>query len=248
MNKLSEIDEFVENIKKKCPEIIISQLTSFGEKPFKSGVWRFWHKDNKDIHISIEVHDGMLWAIYSNKEFENKYPIKATKICEFLNENLNHPDSKMEISQKAYQLWNENKAIEAGKLIYESLPEIKRPLWASNILSFCLKLTRSKPEFLTVINTANDPKQWKNAHEVFQLVRKLTLIDEQDRNQDEIFSGILNLAENTAKVTYNAGNFSAPFDHDSGWWIIQNLKYIVEKVNDKEFEKKVLKIAFEFNE
>ena len=67
MDKLSEIEELVEEIKRICPDILIFQKTSFGEKPFESGVWKFWHKDNADIHVHIEVHDGILWALYSGK-------------------------------------------------------------------------------------------------------------------------------------------------------------------------------------
>ena len=152
----------------------------------------------------------------------------------------------IELSRRAYQLWNDNNAIEAGKIIYESISQNKRPFWASTILSFCIEKTRTRAEFVNVINTAKNPNKWKDAHEIFQSVRKLTLRDEEDGCPDDVFSGELHLAENTAKVTYNAGNFPAPFDHNAGWWIIKNLKFIVDKVDEKEFEQRVLKVAFEF--
>ena len=151
-----------------------------------------------------------------------------------------------EVSKTAYKLWSENKGLEAGKIIFEEIPQNKRPLWASNILSECLKLNRSIPEFITIINTARNSAEWENAHDVFQSDRKLTLLDEKSRSKDLVFRGILFLAENTAKVSYNATNSDTSFDHDSGWWIIQNLKYIVDKVNNSDFEKRILKTAFEF--
>lgn len=85
MNELSEIDILIAEIKEICPNIVIAQLTNFGEKPSESGVWRFENKNSKDVYVNIEVQKGMLWAIYAIKEFENKYPIQATKICNFLN-------------------------------------------------------------------------------------------------------------------------------------------------------------------
>jgi hypothetical protein len=86
MNKTSEVDELIDAVKKMCPDVLISQRTSFGEKPFEIGVWKLWLKDNEDVYVNIEVHQGMLNALYANKEFENKYPIDATKICNFLKE------------------------------------------------------------------------------------------------------------------------------------------------------------------
>lgn len=86
MSNSSEIDELLAIIHMICPEITTAQQTSFGEKPLDSGVWKLWHKDNEDVHIIIEVHEGMLYALYSNREFSNKYPIEAMKICEFLSQ------------------------------------------------------------------------------------------------------------------------------------------------------------------
>jgi hypothetical protein len=66
---------------------VISQLTNFGEPPLVYGVCRFWLKNKTDLQVYIEIQKGEIWAVYANKEFENKYPISADKICEFLNGN-----------------------------------------------------------------------------------------------------------------------------------------------------------------
>ena len=165
-------------------------------------------------------------------------------------------DSK--ISKELHKLWNENKLLEAGKIVYESLPNNSRPLWASDILTECVKLINPVSEFLLVIRTAKTPNEWKNAHKVFQEVRNLTLKDEKNIGKNFVYTGLLSLAENTAKVTYNSfcanlaidyqysSEFLPPFDEDSGLWIVQNLKYILEQVKDSNFEKRALKVAFEF--
>lgn len=85
MNKLCEIEVLISEIEQICPNVEIFQQTSFGEKPFDGGVWTFCNKINSSVYVKIEVQKGMLWAIYASKEFENKYPIEAEKICKFLN-------------------------------------------------------------------------------------------------------------------------------------------------------------------
>lgn len=84
MSEISEIEVLITEIKENCRDIVISQMTGVGGKPFDCGVWRFWNKNNEDVQVNVEVQKGMLWAIYANKEFEDKYPISATKICDFL--------------------------------------------------------------------------------------------------------------------------------------------------------------------
>ena len=54
---MSEIDEVIRTIKQEFPNVVISQLTNFGEKPFESGVWKFWLKEHEAFHFFIEVHD-----------------------------------------------------------------------------------------------------------------------------------------------------------------------------------------------
>jgi hypothetical protein len=92
--------------------------------------------------------------------------------------------------------------------------------------------------------------RWKEAHAAFQRVRKLTLKAERSKSTDPIYAGILYVAENAAKVSYNASilgrldtqSYSAqepaPFDNDAGWWIVSNLRHVATTVNDPAFEKK----------
>jgi hypothetical protein len=45
------------------------------------------------------------------------------------------------------------------------------------------------------------------------------------------------LAENVAKVLYNATDPRDEFDEDSGWWIVSCLKDILDVLKDDEFSK-----------
>ena len=53
---------------------------------------------------------------------------------------------------------------------------------------------------------------------------------------------MLILAENVAKVTYNAYGYAAPFDHDAGWFIGAIFLSVAEQVKDDEFNTKAWSI------
>ena len=76
---MSEIEELIEEIRKQLPELKFIQLTNFGEKPFESGVWKIWIDGNDSVFIKIEVQNGMIFALYASKTFENKYPITVNE-------------------------------------------------------------------------------------------------------------------------------------------------------------------------
>jgi hypothetical protein len=69
-------------------------------------------------------------------------------------------------------------------------------------------------------------------HNFFDSVRGLAL---ENQGKDDLFRSVLVLAENVAKVTYNAYGYEAPFDHHAGWLIGAGFLDIVERVNDSEF-------------
>lgn len=52
---------------------------------------------------------------------------------------------------------------------------------------------------------------------------------------EKLFLAQLCLAENVAKVVYNATNPPDPFDEDSGWWIAVCLKEILDLLSDGEY-------------
>jgi hypothetical protein len=143
---------------------------------------------------------------------------------------------KQDIIIEASKRWSSGQTLEAGRILYEYLPNNQRPLWAARILAHCLQLIRSVREIDTIYEIAMDKTRWKEAHEAFGALRELTLKAERSKSNYEIYAGILSLAENTAKVAYNASGEAAPFDHNAGWRIISNLRHIVDKVKDVEFE------------
>jgi len=144
---------------------------------------------------------------------------------------------------EAFVYWSTGNALEAGRLIYEQLPNNQRPLWAAKILNLGRQLIPTVSEIDTVYKIALNRSRWREAHSAFSRVRELTLAFEKSNSQDFIYGGVLYLAENTAKVSYNASENPAPFDYDSGWWIVSNLRFLVEKVGDSDFESKAWSMA-----
>jgi hypothetical protein len=139
----------------------------------------------------------------------------------------------------ASKYWQDGNPLEAGKLIFQSLPEEIHPKWAGNILQSVLKRAEIKlPPLDLVIKIANSPNDWGKAHEVFSELRKLTLDleDLKTRNtQENLLLNLLLLAELVAKVIYNATNPPDEFDEDSGWWIAASLKDILDLLHDEKF-------------
>ena len=66
-------------------------------------------------------------------------------------------------------------------------------------------------EVETVLRIAEDQRLWPQAPDAFTAVRRLALSRQDPRGTRE--SLLLDLAELTAKVTYNASGEPAPFDH-----------------------------------
>jgi len=139
--------------------------------------------------------------------------------------------------KEAKPCWEGGDPLKAGELLYEHIRQRHRPLWALEVLELCMPLTKGIPEIDELCNIIRNPNRWTEAKEAFSSVRELTL-ETEDSSSDTIYTGVLYLAENVAKVTYNASEEPAPFDYNSGYRIVSNLRYIVDQLGDKTFENK----------
>ena len=144
----------------------------------------------------------------------------------------------MDTTSQAFTHWSSGEALEAGRLIYERIPTEQRPLWAAAILDECRRLIHSVPEINKIYELALDRSRWREAHAAFWPVRTLTLKAEENKATDPLYKAILYVTENTAKVIYNASGRPAPFDHDAGWWLVSNLRHVVDLLNDADFGAK----------
>ena len=158
---------------------------------------------------------------------------------------------KQKIIRSAKESWDQRNLIEAGMLLFERIPLSFRPLWGADILDFASQRISNIAQIQNVIAFARMPDEWANststdkrkkAHNFFDSVRRLTSEEEQKDIKDKRYINLLSLAENVAKVTYNAYGYDAPFDHHAGWWIVVNSKIIAEIVNDTDFSATAWKV------
>ena len=142
---------------------------------------------------------------------------------------------------EARRLWKDGHALEAGQLIFESLPAETRPRWAARVLRLAVDRTGVQSQAIErAIDIANTPSEWGKAHDAFDSLRDKTLeLDQQGALSPEqtLLLEHLCLAELVAKVTYSATNPDDEFDEDSGWWIAPCLKHILDFVNDENFSR-----------
>lgn len=120
--------------------------------------------------------------------------------------------------------WDWHEALEVGRAVYEALAVDDRPRWAGRLLRLCLRQLPNAPaEVVHVADLADDQWRWREGHEAFRSVRELTLrVGKRSRSEPSAL--VLYVAENVAKITYNASGGSAPFDHDAGWWLLMNVR------------------------
>lgn len=130
--------------------------------------------------------------------------------------------------------WNAD-PLRAGVVVYSLVPNNNRPVWAAAILCACCGRVSTIPKPIRhVLDLSPDSAKWKLAHDAFSGVRQLTLAAEHCPIET-LDHYLLYVAENTAKVIYNASGSSAPFDRDSGAWLVRCAKEFADCVNDASF-------------
>ena len=109
----------------------------------------------------------------------------------------------------------------------------QRPLWAADILDCCTCFLKPRPmEIPNLIILARDPERWQWARVAFDDLRRMSLV--MDRMPvREVFAHIFNLAEDVAKITYNASNPATPFDEKCQWRIVVTAWNIVQAMKEK---------------
>lgn len=141
--------------------------------------------------------------------------------------------------------WNAD-PLSAGVAIYSSVPNDRRPEWAVNILvACCQRVGRVPKPVQNVIQLLSEPKKWKRAHDAYSSVRRLTLAAER-KPIEKLDHYLLYVAENTAKVIYNASGSSAPFDEDSGAWLVRCAKEFADCESDPPFTLSLWSLIAEF--
>lgn len=122
-----------------------------------------------------------------------------------------------------------------GREIFENIPNVVRPFWAKLLIVRFDNYIENVPELVVNLYAIiDDENRWHEAHQQFNRIRQFGL-----SNKEFQPSAYLLLAENVAKVTYNASGQPAPFDHDSGWCIPGLALEIADAIGNKEIKQEI---------
>lgn len=136
---------------------------------------------------------------------------------------------------QAWPLWRAGQLIDAGHLLFESMPEQDQPRWAIRLLKFAVARSGiSSAPVENLLRIADDPARWGEAHDAFRQLRRAGLaLDRQNLTDEQhLLLRLLCVGEITAKVVYNASGFPAPFDHDAGWWVASIFAHFLDRTGD----------------
>jgi hypothetical protein len=93
------------------------------------------------------------------------------------------------------------------------------------VLRLVCRHTYSDALLERLIQVTCDAQTWEEGRSLFEDLRdevlRLERGDVSSPRADTL--PVLYLAENVAKVTWNASGQAPPFDHDAGWWIARCL-------------------------
>ena len=131
----------------------------------------------------------------------------------------------------AKEAWAQRRFLDCGRALYEPLKPAARVDWATALLTFSMRYSPTAPVIDRLVELARVSSDWRLAHAAFGDVRKMTLVAEgRGGSIHPRLKNLLYVAENTAKVIYNASNEPAPFDHDAGWWVVPCFEHFLATV------------------
>jgi hypothetical protein len=140
----------------------------------------------------------------------------------------------------------QGQAFKAGMLIFERIPLELRPEWCTNIFELAYQHISPLPEIETLLDFVKHPEHWpleesRRAHGVFDAIPQCSSPTTSD---ERIYQTVLYMAENVAGITYTSRQFTAPFDHNRGWRIAENISEISQFLDD-EFANKAWQMHFD---
>ena len=130
--------------------------------------------------------------------------------------------------------------IKIGIEIFQNIPDDIKPGWAGLVLSRFDNYVREIPNPIKELySIINDKDRWNEAHGEFNKIRYCLLANNNFEPQSYLL-----LAEKVSKIIYNCSEPSAPFDHDSGFFIpslaLQTAGYFEDNRLEEEVKSTLL--------
>jgi hypothetical protein len=151
-----------------------------------------------------------------------------------------------EMKKRARVFWDEERFLDCGRLLYESMSSDERVAWVVRLLRLASDHITRPEAVREVLLIAEERRRWHEAHDAFSKVRKATLELERQKERKAPKPYALSLlAELCAKVTYNASRPPAPFDYDSGWWVPSCVRSTIDAIGAERYARKAEDLLFE---
>jgi hypothetical protein len=147
-----------------------------------------------------------------------------------------------ELLAQATGYWKAGDDLNAGRALFARLPPSERGRWACGVLRYAAAPERFRiGPVRNLLDLCDKPDTWRGTKAVFSRIRGATLKLEdrqsQTRDQDARLNYLL-LAENVAKVMYNATKPPDEFDEDAGWWVAVCLRAFLKSDGVPDWEQK----------
>jgi hypothetical protein len=154
--------------------------------------------------------------------------------------------TKEELLSEADRCWKAGDYLNAGRALFERVPAPDRGKWACRVLASAAPAgTFNVPPVRELLGVCAQPDAWRGAKAIFSRIRHVTLKLEgrvfRRRNHDARLNYVY-LAENVAKVLYNATDPPDEFDEDAGWWVAICLRGFLEHDAAPDWERKAWSI------
>jgi hypothetical protein len=140
---------------------------------------------------------------------------------------------RKQIIEKAFAHWTSGQPLDAGRLIFESIPVSRRHSWAYEILKLASTRFPVDARIDAILEFASHPENWgKGRNGRYRDAHRL--VDKVNNRFES--SLIFQLATQVGKIVYTSQQYPAPFDHSAGWEIANVIWQIVQQLNDPAFK------------
>ena len=128
-----------------------------------------------------------------------------------------------------FMMLTDEQLLELGSTIARKLSPYELAQWSARVLTTAVNASGSTPAVDELVRLSSDTDSWAQCKEHFSILRKGTLRLERQGLAQSTLGSLILLAENVAKVLYNATGPSAPFDLDAAEWIPRCTRHLCEK-------------------
>lgn len=147
-----------------------------------------------------------------------------------------------QLLNEACDYWKQGRALDAGQILFYGIGVSERPKWAISILRLVNEHQEYQSEVINeLLGMEEKSAEWPQAKRIFSELRKDVLSLERSEPLDKKGRASLYqlyIAENVAKVVYNASNPFDEFDEDSGCWIVECLRQYADYLGDHDFTQR----------